>query len=169
MARHRVHPPCTRAFRSGSTSATNVAQLLPPGSTIHSQNLGVTQPIPMITQTGPNSTGQLITIIRQRSHPERGTPSFNSTTASDQNEHINCTRCTSWSGLSPTSCTMCCQQLTVPSGGCGVSAQLTPKRYSSISSNDEFASIAADTLKINGAFKQFKQVRSFLELYFFKI
>ena len=64
---------------------------------------------------------------------------------------------------------MCCQQLTVPSGGYGVSAQLTPKRYSSISSNDEFASIAADTLKINGAFKQFKQVRSFLELYFFKI
>merc|ERR1712150_117157 len=111
----------------------------------------------MGTQTGPNSAGQLITIIRQRSHPERGTPSFNNTTTSDQNE-IKCTRCTSWSGLSPTSCTMCCQQLAVPSGGSGVSVHLTPKRYSSISSNDEFASIAADTLKINGAFKQFKQL-----------
>ena len=63
---------------------------------------------------------------------------------------------------------MCCQQLAVPPGG-GSGVHLTPKRYSSISSNDEFASIAADSMKINGAFKQFKQVRSFLELYFFKI
>ena len=163
LARHRVHPPCTRAFRSGSTSATNVAQLLPPGSTIQSQNLGVvTQPIPLITQTGPNSAGQLITIIRQRSHPERGTPSFNSTSSTSAQNEISCTRCTSWSGLSPTSCTMCCQQLAVPPGGGGGSGvHLTPKRYSSISSNDEFASIAADSMKINGAFKQFKQVRFF--------
>ena len=67
----------------------------------------------------------------------------------------------SWSGLSScagTSCSLCIQppQLNIPRES-GV--HLVPKRYSSVSSSDEFATIAADTMKINGALRQFKQVR----------
>ena len=120
--------------------------------------------IPLITRTGPNcpgGQGQLITIIRQRSHPERGS------NTSGQNELMckKCTRCPSWAGLN--SGDTCPQtQLSIPQYGRSSSIHLTPKRYSSVSSSEEFASIAADTMKINGALKQFKQVCSNFRIYY---
>ena len=84
LTRHRVHPPASS--KSDSASFTNIA-ILPP--TPRTQ----IQPIPLITKTGPNGPkeGQLITIIRQRSHPERGR---DKTCAQNEIICTKCTRCT---------------------------------------------------------------------------
>ena len=38
-------------------------------------------------------------------------------------------------------------------------SQYSPKRVLSVSGADDFASIAADSIKVSGGFKQFKQVK----------
>ena len=157
LARHRIHPPCSRP-RSKSGSSSAIMPATPPAQA---------HQIPLITRTGPNcpgGQGQLITIIRQRSHPERGSRT------SAQNEVMceKCTRCPSWAGLNSGGTCSPQTQLSIPQygGGGRGSIHLTPKRYSSVSSSEEFASIAADTMKINGALKQFKQVCSNFRIYY---
>ena len=147
LARHRIHPPCSRP-RSKSGSSSAIMPATPPA-----------HQIPLITRTGPNCPGgqggQLITIIRQRSHPEQGSK----TSAQNDINCEKCTRCPSWAGFNSGGTCSPQAQLSIPQYRVrGGSVHLTPKRYSSVSSSEEFASIAADTMKINGALKQFKQV-----------
>ena len=132
----------------------------------------VWKPIPLITKTGPTgnlntdtASGNWITITRQHSQPVEPSAS---------RMLCNCRFCTPPPPtVDPESCQtcstcqrsptlhVCCENYGSPCAGRRRS-QFSPKRVSSVCGADDFATIAADSMKVTGGFKQFKQVISFL-------
>ena len=128
----------------------------------------VWKPIPLITKTGPTgnlntdtASGNWITITRQHSQPVE---------PSSSRMLCNCRFCTPPPPtVDPESCQtcstcqrsptlhVCCENYGSPCAGRRRS-QFSPKRVSSVCGADDFATIAADSMKVTGGFKQFKQV-----------
>ena len=132
----------------------------------------VWKPIPLITKTGPtgslnidgiqNNSSNWITITRQHSQPEPRMLCNCRFCSSDPEaaglQGQTCPSCGYASCRSP-SLNVCCENYGYSPCSGRRRSQLSPKRVFSVCGTaDDFATIAADSMKITGGFKQFKQV-----------
>lgn len=142
----------------------------------------VWKPIPLITKTGPtgslntdgiqNNGSNWITITRQHSQPVESSRMlcncrFCSSTDPEAAGGPTCPSCGS-ACRSPT-LNVCCENYGYSPCSGRRRSQLSPKRVSSVCGTaDDFATIAADSMKITGGIKQFKQVICACLLYFLR-